>query len=122
MQTTAKTDRAAVAFSMVCIAHCLALPALALLLPVAGTLAEFEAVHIVFAVLAIVSSASIPIRSPDGRKAMFLVPAALGITLIISALFADSLGINETLTTVAGAILLSFAHLRRLRAHHTIAE
>lgn len=122
MHTTAKTDRAAVAFSLVCIAHCLALPALALLLPVAGTLAEVEAVHIVFAILAIVTSASIPIRSADGRKAMFLVPATLGIALITSALFADALGLNETLTTVAGAVLLSFAHLRRLRAHHAIAE
>ena len=118
MQTTVKTDRAAVAFSMVCIAHCLALPALALLVPVAGTLAEVEAVHIVFAILAIITSASVPIRSSDGRKAIFLVPATLGIALISSALFADVLGINETLTTVAGAVLLSFAHLRRLRAHH----
>ncbi len=107
------------AFSMVCIAHCLALPALALVLPVAGTFAEIEAVHLVFALLAIATSASVPLRSADGRKAIFLVPAALGIALITSALFADALGLDETLMTVVGAVLLSFAHLRRLRAQHS---
>lgn len=122
MQHTIKTDRAAVAFSMICIAHCLALPALAFILPVAGTLAEVEAVHILFAILAIVTSASVPIRSADGRRAIFLVPATLGIALITTALFADALGLDETLTTVAGAILLSFAHLRRLHTQHTASQ
>ena len=122
MQTTVKTDRAAVAFSLVCIVHCLALPTLALVLPLAGALAEIEAVHLVFAILAIATSASIPIRSADGRRATFLVPGILGSTLITVALFADPLGLDETLTTVAGAMLLSFAHLRRLRAQHVVSE
>ncbi|WP_082701122.1 MerC domain-containing protein [Erythrobacter sp. YT30] len=122
MQSTVNTDRAAAAFSIICIAHCLALPVLAFALPVAGTLAEVEAIHITFAILAIVTSASIPLRSADGRTAMFLIPASLGIGLITSALFADALGLSETAMTVSGALLLSFAHLRRLRAQHTVAD
>lgn len=77
-----------------------------------------EAVHIAFAILATVTSASIPIRSADARSAAFLVPAIAGLSLITSALFADAIGLNETVMTVAGAILLSFAHLRRLCAQH----
>jgi len=118
MATTMKTDRVAVALSAACIAHCLALPALALILPVAGAIAEIEAIHVVFAVLAIVASASVPIRSADGRTPRFLIPATIGIVLIISALFAEPLGLDETLSTVCGGLVLSFAHLRRLRAHH----
>lgn len=111
---TAKTDRAAVALSFACIAHCLALPMLAFALPVAGVLAEAELVHWVLGALAIAASISIPLRSRNARNASFLVPAAIGSVLIAIALFAEPFGLDDTTLTVLGGVFLSASHLRRL--------
>lgn len=119
MQSTANTDRAAIALNVACIVHCLALPLLAFVLPVVGTLAEIEAIHIVLAVFAVFAAVSVPLRSADARGPGFLVPAGGGIALIIGALFAERFGLSETLPTVLGGLLLSYAHLGRLIPRHS---
>ncbi|MEO0589366.1 MAG: MerC domain-containing protein [Pseudomonadota bacterium] len=107
-------DHAAVGLSVLCILHCLALPILAISLPVAATVTEAEWVHWAFAVLAVAASGSVAVWGHGARTPGFLVPAGLGALLIIGALFAEGIGVDETLPTVIGGVLIAFAHLRRL--------
>ena len=111
------SDRAAVGLSLLCIAHCLALPVLAIALPVLAIVAEAEWVHWVFAILAVAASGSVALGGHGSRTPGFLVPAGLGAVLIIGALFAEGIGVDETMPTVIGGILIAFAHLRRLMAN-----
>ena len=108
------SDRAAVGLSVLCILHCLALPILAISLPFAAIIAEAEWVHWAFAVLAVAASGSVALWGHGARKAGFLVPTCLGAILIIGALFAEGFGVDETLPTVIGGVLIAVAHLRRL--------
>jgi len=113
---TQNTDRAAVALSLLCIAHCVALPVLALALPILAVVGEMEWVHWVFAVLAILASSAVVTISPAARTPGFLIPAGLGVALIVLGLFAEAVGIEEAIPTVIGGLLLAFAHWRRLSA------
>ena len=108
------SDRAAVGLSVLCILHCLALPILAIALPIAAVVAEAEWVHWAFAVMAVAASGSVALWGHGARTPGFLVPAGLGAVLVIAALFAEGLGVDETLPTVIGGALIAFAHLRRL--------
>ena len=117
MQVTAKADSAAAGFSIACILHCLALPLMATVLPIAGILAEAEWVHWVFAALAILASGQVIMVSDTARRASFMVPALLGIILLVAALYAGSVGFEETLPTVTGGLFLATAHLGRLIKH-----
>ncbi|MEM6909188.1 MAG: MerC domain-containing protein [Pseudomonadota bacterium] len=114
MQMSHNADRAAVWLSIACIAHCLALPLLAVFLPVLGVVAEAEAVHWALGLLAIAISLSVPLRHANARAPGFLIPAGLGVLLIGGALFAEQFGIDETVPTVIGGCLLAGAHLTRL--------
>ncbi|MDJ0979011.1 MAG: MerC domain-containing protein [Erythrobacter sp.] len=109
-----QTDRAAVFLSLACIAHCVALPMVAVALPFAAAAAEAEWVHWVFAVLAILASGTVALTDPAARVANFLVPAGLGAALVVFGLFSEGLGIEEAIPTVIGGVLLAFAHGRRL--------
>ncbi|MEM6857502.1 MAG: MerC domain-containing protein [Pseudomonadota bacterium] len=110
------SDRAAVGLSVLCILHCLALPILAVSLPIAAIAAEAEWVHWMFAVLAVAASGSVALWGHGARNPGFLIPVSLGAVLIIGALFAEGFGVDETLPTVIGGVLIAFAHLRRLMA------
>ncbi|MEM8917242.1 MAG: MerC domain-containing protein [Pseudomonadota bacterium] len=114
MQTAFYKDGAAIALSTACIVHCLALPVLAISSPFIAVVAEAEWVHLLMAILAILASGSVVMTSPSSRVAEFLVPAGLGGLLLISGLFAERFGFDETLPTVAGGVLIAFAHIFRL--------
>jgi hypothetical protein len=107
-------DRAAVAFSAICIVHCLALPVLAVALPFLSTLAEAEWVHWVMAVLAVGASSFVAFSGPRARRPGFLILAGAGCALVIGGLFAESFDVDEAIPTVIGGLLLATAHLRRL--------
>ncbi|MEM7702827.1 MAG: MerC domain-containing protein [Pseudomonadota bacterium] len=111
---TPATDRAAVALSLLCIVHCVALPALALALPVLAVVGEMEWVHWVFAVLAVLASGTVATTSPAARTPGFLIPAGLGASFVVFGLFAEEFGVEEAIPTVVGGMLLAFAHWRRL--------
>lgn len=113
---TRATDRAAVALSLLCIAHCVALPLLVIALPFLAVAAEAEWVHWVFAVLAVLASAMVALTSARARRLGFLVPAGLGASLVVFGLFAEGFAIDEAIPTVIGGVLLAFAHWRRLSA------
>lgn len=114
MQPAFYKDGAAIALSTACLVHCVALPVLAISSPFFAAAAEAEWVHWIMAVLAILASTSVVVSSPSSRVPEFLVPAGLGGLLITAALFAERLGIGETVPTVAGGILIASAHLFRI--------
>ncbi|MDJ0641847.1 MAG: MerC domain-containing protein [Erythrobacter sp.] len=114
MQTAGNYDRAAATLSVACIAHCLALPLLASVLPFVAAVAEAEWVHWLLSALAIAASATVIARAEGGRTTGFMVPGLIGIVFLVGALFAEPLGAEETLPTVIGGALLAAAHIRRL--------
>ena len=114
MDPTVNSDRAATALSALCIVHCLALPVVASASPFLTVLAEADWVHWLFAGLAVVISASVPMRDPTARTLGFLAPAGLGIVFLMVGVFADELGTDETIVTVVGGLLVAFAHIRRM--------
>jgi len=122
MKSTLIYDRAATVLSLSCVAHCVALPVLAVSLPFLAVAAEAEWVHWVMTVLAICVSAIVIVNARASLSPAFLVPALIGIGLIASALFADEFGVDETLPTVIGGILLAAAHIYRIFTYNHIGR
>lgn len=94
--------------------HCLALPFLGALLPFAGVLAKDERVHWVIIAIAIPTAllafgGRILARRNGWRLAAL---AALGVTLMAVALFAEER--FEVMLTVAGGAALAAAHVLNL--------
>ncbi|MEO0463843.1 MAG: MerC domain-containing protein [Pseudomonadota bacterium] len=112
--TGKKSDLAAITLSLVCIVHCLALPIFAASLPFIAVLAEAEWVHVTFAVLAVLVSGSVVLMDKGARVPIFLAPAMIGIFLLVIGLFAESLGMDETVATVIGGVFLAAAHFGRM--------
>ena len=109
-------DLAAIGLSGLCMAHCLALPFAAALLPVAGVWAEAEWVHWAFALTAAPISLWTLTRCPAFQ------PLAVGIAGL-GLLFAGAVGFPsheaETLVTVTGSLMLTAAHaMNWLRKPH----
>ena len=111
---TSTTDRVAVTLSLLCIAHCVALPLVAVALPFVSVVADAEWVHWVFAVLAVVASGTVALTSACARTPKFLIPAGVGAALVIFGLFAEGFGFEEPPPTLIGGVLLAYAHWRRL--------
>ncbi|CAN1533712.1 Mercury transport protein MerC [Caulobacteraceae bacterium] len=113
-------DASAVGLSGLCLAHCLALPVAAAFLPVLGTWAEAEWVHLAFLAAAVPISTVALVRSGGWKAPVVLGLALIGIGLLMSgALFANE-GV-ELAMTVAGGLALATAHTlnwRRLGHRH----
>ena len=112
--TSQVIDASAITLSGLCLIHCLALPIVAVALPLAGMLAEAEWVHRAFVLLAVPISCLAMVRSiaaPGGVS--FAILALVGLTLLLAAAFLEPLHEVETLVTVAGALLLATAHIWR---------
>lgn len=114
---TRATDRVAVALSLLCIVHCVALPLVAVALPFLSVVSEAEWVHWAFALLAVLASGTVIVMSPSARVPRFLLPASIGACLVVSGLFAEGFGVDDALPTIVGGVLLAFAHWRRLAAY-----
>lgn len=109
-------DGFAVAASVVCMVHCLALPLLLALLPVlSGTLVEGEGFHLLVLALAVPTSAFAlwASRNRGGSNAPLLAGAA-GLVLLALALLAGEAA--ERAITLAGSLLLAGAHMANWRA------
>ena len=113
-QSTASIDGAAAGLSLVCILHCLILPIFAAASPFIAVVADAEWVHIVVALLALTASATVVVLTPSARNAAFLIPVGLGALLVGGALLLEDFGVDETIPTVIGGLLIAFAHGRRL--------
>ena len=116
---TRTVDTAAIGISGLCLLHCLALPILAAVSPLAGLVAEAEWVHRVFVVMAVPISAVAILRHYATKGgAVFPFLAITGLLLLCAAAFVEPLHDFETPLTVLGAVILAFSHLWRW-AHHT---
>lgn len=113
-------DASAVGLSALCLVHCLALPALALLLPVLGFWAQAEWVHVVFvtvaAPVAVLSFVDLSKRRP--RSWRLAAVAVLGLSLMIAGALEFPAPADERLLTVVGGLLLAGAHLANWRHRH----
>lgn len=114
MQSAFYKDGAAIALSAACVAHCVALPVIAISSPIFAVVAQAEWLHWIMALLAVLTSMSVMISSPSARVPVFLVPAGLGGLLITGALFAEHFGLAETLPTIIGGGLMASAHIYRI--------
>ena len=113
-------DASAIGLSGLCLAHCLALPVATAFLPLLGTWAEAEWVHLAFLAAAVPISTVALVRSGGWRAPVVLGLALIGIGLLVSgALFANEGA--ELAMTVAGGLALAMAHTlnwRRLGHRH----
>ncbi|MEO1039447.1 MAG: MerC domain-containing protein [Pseudomonadota bacterium] len=117
-QTSSFADVMGVSASGLCILHCLALPLAAAALPLAGALAEAEWIHRLLVIMAalVAAFAFFTDRTGTGR-AQFALLAGGGVALLVAGAFVEVLHDWETPLTVAGAVLLSIAHILRWRGH-----
>lgn len=113
-------DASAVGLSALCLVHCLALPALALLLPVLGLWARAEWVHVAFvlvaAPVAVLSFVDLSTRRP--RSWPLATAAVLGLALMIAGALEFPVAADERALTVLGGLLLAGAHLANWRRRH----
>lgn len=100
-------DLVAIGLSGLCMAHCLALPLAAALLPMAGAWAEAEWVHWAFALIAAPISAWSLTRRP---RAVPILLGGLGLGLLFAGAAEFPSHDAETLVTVTGSLLLALAH------------
>jgi hypothetical protein len=115
-------DASAITLSGLCLVHCLALPALAVTLPLTGLWAEQEWVHQLFALSALPITVFAMTRPfHEGARTSFILLAGSGLALLIGAGFIEGLHDLETPLTVVGALLLATAHIRRWRRQHEAA-
>ena len=109
---TARLDLYAVGLSTLCVLHCIALPVLVALMPVAAQAAQSEFVHRVLVVAAVpVSLRVIWVTRPLGGNWMFVGGALTGLGLLLLAAFVERVSAYEEPITVAGGLLLASAHL-----------
>jgi hypothetical protein len=110
-------DGLAVSASLLCLAHCLALPLLVVSLPMLGVLATHStAVHALLLALAL----PIGLRALGrGRRRAGRLPLALGMAgfMLMAAALLVPEAFDRTLT-VAGVSLVAIAHWRNWRAGH----
>lgn len=117
-------DLSAVGLSGLCLAHCLALPALALLLPVLGTWAEAEWVHMAFVMIAVpvAALAFVDLRARRPHSWSQAWAAAGGLMLMAAgALGFPSVDLERPLTVVGGLVLAA-AHVANWRRRHRCGD
>jgi hypothetical protein len=111
-------DASAITLSGLCLIHCLVLPLAVAFLPIAGVVAEAEWVHKMFVVTAMPISAWAIVRSDQmSGRAVFVLLASVGLSLLVAAAFIEPLQNLETPLTVLGALMLASAHILRWRFH-----
>ena len=119
LQTRPSTvDAAAISVSSLCLVHCLALPVLAGVLPIAGAWAEAEWVHKAFVLLALpISGYAVFSINVQSRDALFVFLVTSGLTLLAASAFVEALHDVEKPLTATGALLVVAGHLWRWRRH-----
>ncbi|BAV99409.1 MerC domain-containing protein [Bacillus cereus] len=114
----ARCDLAALSLSGLCLAHCLALPMLAVLLPSLAAWAGAEWVHTAFVVAAVPTTSFALWRAHRARTLTAGVVALAAGGLLALALGATSaVAAHEVAVTVAGSLLLAAAHLWNWARH-----
>lgn len=111
-------DVAGVSVSSLCLIHCLALPVLAGILPIAGVWAESEWIHKAFVLLAIpISGYAVFTRGVQFHDSLFVFLVTFGLALLAASAFINALHDFEKPVTGAGAFIIAAAHIWRWRRH-----
>nr|WP_295107428.1 MerC domain-containing protein [uncultured Caulobacter sp.] len=114
-------DLSAVGLSALCLVHCLALPGLALLLPVLGFWAQAEWVHVAFILAAapVAVLAFVDLKTWRPRSRPMIVVASAGLALMLAGALEFPVAGYERPLTVLGGLLLAGAHIAswRRRGH-----
>ncbi len=110
--SAARLDLYAVGLSTLCVLHCLALPVLVVLMPVAAQFSENELVHRALVIAAVPVSLRVIWKTrPVKDNRLFVSAVLVGLGLLLLAAFEETVSPYEELITVAGAVLLGSAHL-----------
>ena len=111
-------DMFAASLSSACILHCLALPVLATMLPVASQLGDSHLMHVVLVLLALPVTLWV-VRSEGltGPGRVFTPIALAGLILMVAAVTASALEDFEVALTLIGGSLLGGAHIWRWFRH-----
>ncbi|MEM7329882.1 MAG: MerC domain-containing protein [Pseudomonadota bacterium] len=104
-------DGSAIVLSSLCLIHCLALPLLSAILPIAGVWAEAEWLHKAFVIAALPFSL-IGLQSKRVSWATSVLIVS-GLAMLLAGAFVEALHDYETLLTVAGALVLATGHIMR---------
>lgn len=109
---TAGLDLCAAGLSTLCLIHCLALPLLVSLLPLAAQSFDSHFLHQILALAAVPVSARVMWKAlpVDGNR-LFIAAATTGLGLLLLAAFVEATSAYEQPITVAGGVLLGTAHL-----------
>ena len=109
---SARLNLCAVGLSTLCLLHCIALPILITVLPVAAQAAENELVHQALVLAAVPVSLRVVWKTLplDGNR-LFVGAALGGLGLLLLAAFVEAVSQYEQPITVAGGALLGSAHL-----------
>ncbi len=110
--TNARLDLYAAGLSTLCLLHCLALPLLVTLMPLAALAAESEVLHRILAAAAVPVSLRVVWKSlsVEGNRP-FVGAALIGLSLLLLAAFVEAVSAYEEPITVTGGVLLCLAHL-----------
>ena len=109
---TAGLDLCAAGLSTLCLIHCLALPLLVSLLPLAAQSFDSHILHQILALAAVPVSARVMWKAlPAGGHGLFVATATTGLALLLTAAFVEATSAYEEPITVAGGLLLGSAHL-----------
>ena len=109
---SARMDLCAVGLSTLCVLHCVALPVLAALMPLAAQAAESELVHRVLVVAAVPVSLRVIWKTlPAAGNRLFVGAALIGLGLLLLAAFMEAVSPYEEPITIVGGSLLGLAHL-----------
>jgi len=117
-------DASAISLSGLCTLHCLALPIIVSLLPASMIWLESEWVHSTLVLTAVpITLYAVLFSNFLNRREhiLFATLALLGIAILCSSAFVESLHQWEKSFTLAGAIILSLSHLGRWTKHRAIS-
>lgn len=120
VSTAKMLDASAMGLSALCMVHCLALPALALVLPFLGLWARAEWVHVVFILIAapIAALAFVDLRTKRPHAWPLAIAAAFGLALMLAGALETPWSALERPLTVLGGLVLASAHLANWRRRH----
>lgn len=111
-------DLSGVGLSCLCLLHCMALPLLAVSVPVLAVFSEAEWIHKAFVLMAVpVALLAIFTVQPARNKPSIIALMFAGVSLLFAGAFVEALHDYETTLTVIGALCLGSAHIWRWRTH-----
>jgi hypothetical protein len=116
-----KADGVAVGLSTLCLAHCLALPAMTVGLPALGAVSHAHWMHAGMFSLALPISAWAFYRGYVRHKRLFpIVLGSLGLIMLAMGVVTHGTGRAETGFTVFGTLLLLIAHGLNIRRENVL--